>query len=118
MTRRRISSALVGLAASAAVCAALWPHARDASAVVLAQDDPAELSDVQISAALRNNQALVSEQIEAALAAGDADLAGSFAALAREKNIPLGDELSRRVADAVTQENSPAHFAKRFATGL
>ena len=118
MTRRRISSALVGLAASAAVCAALWPHARDAGAVVLAQDDPAELSDVQISAALRNNQALVSEQIEAALAAGDADLAGSFAALAREKNIPLGDELSRRVADAVTQENSPAHWAKRFATGL
>ena len=118
MTRRRISSALVGLAASAAVCAALWPHARDAGAVVLAQDDPAELSDVQISAALRNNQALVSEQIETALAAGDADLAGSFAALAREKNIPLGDELSRRVADAVTQENSPAHWAKRFATGL
>ena len=118
MTRRRISSALVGLAASAAVCAALWPHARDAGAVVLAQDDPAELSDVQISAALRNNQALVSEQIEAALAAGDADLAGSFAALAREKNIPLGDELSRRVADAVTQENSPTHWAKRFATGL
>jgi ATP-dependent protease HslVU (ClpYQ) peptidase subunit len=118
MTRRRISSALVGLAASAAVCAALWPHARDAGAVVLAQDDPAELSDVQISAALRNNQALLSEQIEAALAAGDADLAGSFAALAREKNIPLGDELSRRVADAVTQENSPAHWAKRFATGL
>ena len=118
MTRRRISSALVGLAASAAVCAALWPHARDAGAVVLAQDDPAELSDVQISAALRNNQALLSEQIEAALAAGDVDLAGSFAALAREKNIPLGDELSRRVADAVTQENSPAHFAKRFATGL
>jgi len=118
MTRRRISSALVGLAASAAVCAALWPHARDAGAVVLAQDDPAALSDVQISAALRNNQALVSEQIEAALAAGDADLAGSFAALARERNIPLGDELSRRVADAVTQENSPAHWAKRFATGL
>ena len=118
MTRRRISSALVGLAASAAVCAALWPHARDAGAVVLAQDDPAALSNVQISAALRNNQALVSEQIEAALAAGDADLAGSFAALAREKNIPLGDELSRRVADAVTQENSPTHWAKRFATGL
>jgi hypothetical protein len=67
---------------------------------------------------LRKNQALVSEQIEAALAAGDADLAGSFAALAREKNIPLADELSRRVADAVTEENSSAHFARRFATGL
>jgi ATP-dependent protease HslVU (ClpYQ) peptidase subunit len=118
MKRRRISSALVGLVASVAVCAALWPHARDAGAIVLAQDDPAELADVQISAALRKNQALVSEQIEAALAAGDADLAGSFAALAREKNIPLADELSRRVADAVTEENSSAHFARRFATGL
>jgi ATP-dependent protease HslVU (ClpYQ) peptidase subunit len=118
MKRRRISSALVGLVASVAVCAALWPHARDAGAIVLAQDDPAEFADVQISAALRKNQALVSEQIEAALAAGDADLAGSFAALAREKNIPLADELSRRVADAVTEENSSAHFARRFATGL
>jgi ATP-dependent protease HslVU (ClpYQ) peptidase subunit len=118
MKRRRISSALVGLVASVAVCAALSPHARDAGAIVLAQDDPAELADVQISAALRKNQALVSEQIEAALAAGDADLAGSFAALAREKNIPLADELSRRVADAVTEENSSAHFARRFATGL
>ena len=114
MKRRRISSALVGLVASVAVCAALWPHARDAGAIVLAQDDPAELADVQISAALRKNQALVSEQIEAALAAGDADLAGSFAALAREKNIPLADELSRRVADAVTEENSSAHFARRL----
>ena len=118
MKRRRISSALVGLVASVAVCAALWPHARDAGAIVLAQDDPAGLADVQISAALRKNQALVSEQIEAALAAGDADLAGSFSALAREKNIPLADELSRRVADAVTEENSSAHFARRFATGL
>src|SRR5262245_5525311 len=103
MKRRRISSALVGLVASAAVCAALWPHTRDAGAIVLAQDDPAELSDVQISSALRNNRALLTEQTEAALAAGDADLAGSFAALAREKNIPLADELSRRVADAVAE---------------
>jgi len=123
MKRRRISSALVGIAASAAVCAALWPHARDAATVVLAQDDPAELSDAQISSVLQKNQAqknqaLVGEQIEAALTAGDADLANSFVSLAREKNIPLADDLSRRVADAVAEENSSGHFAKRFATGL
>jgi len=123
MKRRRISSALVGIAASAAVCLALWPHARDAAAVVLAQDDPAELSDAQINSVLRKNQAqknqaLVAEQIEAALAAGDADLANSFVSLAREKTIPVADELSRRVTEAVAEENSSAHFAKRFATGL
>jgi hypothetical protein len=118
MKRGRISSAIVALAASAAICAALWPHARDAGAVVLAQDDPAALADAQVASALRKNRALVAEQIDAALAKGDADLADSFVALAREKNIPLADEQSRRVADAVAQENSSAHFAKRFATGL
>src|SRR5882724_7524431 len=123
MKRRRISVALVGVMASAAVCAALWPHARDAGAIVLAQDDPAELSDVRLDAVLRQNQAAknqadVAAQIEAALAAGDADLANSFVSLAREKNVAVADELSRRVADAVTEEGSSAHFAKRFAMGL
>jgi hypothetical protein len=123
MKRRRISSALVGIAASVAVCAALWPHAREAGSIVLAQDDPADLSDARIDAVFRDNQAqknqaAVAEQIEAALSAGDADLASSFVSLAREKNIPLADELSRRVADAVTEEGSSAHLAKRFATGL
>ncbi len=118
MRRGRISSAMVAFVASAAICAALWPHARDAGAVVFAQDDPAALADVQVASALQKNQALVAEQIDAALAKGDSDLADSFVALARDKNIPLTDEQSRRVADAVRQENSSAHFAKRFATGL
>jgi ATP-dependent protease HslVU (ClpYQ) peptidase subunit len=118
MKRGRISSAIAALAASVAICAALWPHARDAGAVVLAQDDPAALADVQVASALQKNRSLVAEQIDAALAAGDADLAGSFVALAAEKNIPLADEQSRRVADAVAEQNSSSHFAKRFATGL
>jgi hypothetical protein len=123
MKRRQISSALAGIAVSAAVCAALWPHARDAGAVVLAQDDPAELADIRVDSVLRNNpgqknQELIAEHIEAALLAGDADLANSFVSLAREKNIPLADELSRRAADAVTEEGSSAHVARRFATGL
>src|SRR6266581_9229825 len=101
MKRRRISSALVGIAVSAAVCAVLWPHARDAGAVVLAQDDPVELSDVQINAVLQKDQAqksqaIVAERIEAALAANDADLANSFVSLAREKTIPVTDDLSRQ----------------------
>ncbi len=76
------------------------------------------LSDLEINAALRNNHAVVTENIEAALAANDPDLAASFVDLAREKNAPVPDELSRRVADAVAEASSPAHLARRFASGL
>ncbi|HKS20711.1 MAG TPA: hypothetical protein VJS63_16025 [Bradyrhizobium sp.] len=118
MISARLGLALVGMAASAAVGSALWPHARDAYAVLAAQHDPAELSGAQLNSALRNNPALVQENIEAALAAGDADLAGSFAELARANNVALDDGLSKRVDDAVKEEKSTAAFAKRFAVGL
>jgi hypothetical protein len=118
MKRLRIGSALACTAVCAMACALLWPHARDAGAVLAAQDDPAEFSDIQLNSALRNNADVVTQNIEAALAAGDADLAASFVALAGEKNISLDEDLSRRVSDAVAEENSSSHFAKRFATGL
>jgi hypothetical protein len=102
----------------AAACALLWPHARDAGAILAAQDDPVELSDIQLDSALRNNQAVVAENIEAALAANDADLANSFVDLARDKSISVSDELALRVSDAVAEQKSTSHFAKRFATGL
>jgi hypothetical protein len=116
--KRHISVALVAFVASVAALAAVWPRAREATVILAAQDDPAELSDARLNSVLRNNQQVVSDNIEAALAAKDADLANSFVELAREKNIPLGDEQARRVADAVVEENSSAHFAKNFATGL
>jgi ATP-dependent protease HslVU (ClpYQ) peptidase subunit len=118
MKRRRLGLALGGMVVSAAMFAALWPQAREAGAILSAQDDPAELSEVRINSAVRNNQAIVAQNIEAALAANDADLANSFVELARDRNIPLTDELSRRVTEAVAEENSSSHFAKRFATGL
>jgi hypothetical protein len=114
----RIGSALAGMVVCAAAFALLWPHAREAAAILSAQDDPAELADLQLGSALRNNQNIVKENIEAALAANDADLANSFVELAVEQNIPVGDELRQRVSDAVADENSSSHFAKRFATGL
>src|ERR1700738_5725570 len=52
----RIGSALVVMTVSGVALAVLWPHARDAGAILAAQDDPAELSDIQLNSALRNNQ--------------------------------------------------------------
>jgi len=96
----------------------LWPHAREAGRTLSAQDDPVALSDLQINSALRNNQALVAENIEAALKSGDADLANSFVQLAHDNSVGVSDDTSRRVTDAVAEENSSSHFAQRFATGL
>src|ERR1700682_3644626 len=118
MKRTRLSLAVACMVASAAVGAALWPHAREASAILVAQNEPAQLADIGINSALRNNPALIEENIEAALAAHDADLANSFVELAREKNLALDDALSTRVSDAVAEEKSASHFARGFATGL
>jgi hypothetical protein len=114
----RISSALTGIAACSLVLAQVAPHAREAGAVLAAQDDPAALSELKLDAALAQNDRLVQDNIEAALAAGDADLADSFVALARDRNIALPDDLLSRVGDAVKTENSSSHFARRFAAGL
>ncbi|WLA86481.1 hypothetical protein [Bradyrhizobium elkanii] len=118
MNRVRVSLAVVGVAASAAVGAAIWPHARDAGTVLAVRDDPAALADIRLNSVLRNNPALISVNIEAALASGDADLAMSFVELAGEKNIALGDDLTKRVDDARAEQSSTMHFAKGFATGL
>src|SRR6185436_10422849 len=122
MRRLRLGSALAvalaSMALSAAVCAALWPHARDAGAILAAQDEPAQLADLQLNSALRNNPALVAENIEAALAANDSDLAASFVELARDRGIAVSEELTKRVSDAVAESNSTSDMAKRFASGL
>jgi hypothetical protein len=118
MKRLRLGLAVVGMAVSAVACVVLWPQARDAGAILAAQDDPAVLSDLELNSTLRNNGTVVAGNIEAALAANDADLATSFVDLARERNIPLSSELSQQVRDAVAEENSSSHFAKRFASGL
>src|SRR5579863_161166 len=109
---------VAAMVVSGAALAVVWPHARDAFAILSAQDDPAELSDVQLNSVLRNSRNIVADQIEAALASGDAGLAESFVELAREKHVSLPSDLTQRVSDAADEQNSSSHFAKRFAVGL
>jgi hypothetical protein len=118
MKRRRISTALAGVVVSCAIGAAIWPHAREAGVLLSSHDDPVTVADAGINSALRNNRKIVSDNIEPALAHGDADLANSFVALARDRNVAVSDDILRRVADAVAEENSTSHFARRFAAGL
>ena len=118
MKRWRIGLALAAMTVSGAALAAVWPHAREAGAILAAQDNPVELSDIQLNSALRNSQNIVAGQIEGALAAHDSGLAQSFVDLAKAKSVPLPDDLERRVDEAVKDESSASHFAGRFATGL
>ncbi len=114
----RIGFAIAGMALCALTFIALWPQARDAAVILAAQDDPAELSAIQLKSAVRNDPALIEQNAEAALAAGDADLAKSFVDLGGAENIAIPGELSQRVTQAVAEESSTSHFAKNFVTGL
>jgi hypothetical protein len=114
----RLGSTVATGAVFATAFAVLWPHARDAGSTLLAQDDPVELSDHELNSVLRNDQNLIEGNVEAALAAGDPDLARSFVDLAAAKNIGVSAPLSAKVNDAVAKQNSTSHFAKQFATGL
>lgn len=116
--RLRLDTALTGIAVCATVGLLLWPHARDAGAVLLAQDDPVTLADAQVSAVLRRAPDMLAKQAEEALAAKDADLAKSFVDLAEARNVRLPDDLTQRVNEAVAVDASAANFAKRFATGF
>src|SRR5437763_5557469 len=75
--------ALAGMVVCAVFCALLWPRAHDAALILAAQDDPAEFAEARLTSAMRTEPAVVTEHIEAALAADDADLADSFVELAR-----------------------------------
>ena len=118
MKRARPGLAIIGMLASAVLAVLLWPNARESLAVLAVQDDPAGLADLQLNSALRNNPDLVRDNIEAALSAGDADLASSFIDLARTNNVDVSAELSTRVSDAVARDGTSAQFARRFATGF
>jgi hypothetical protein len=118
MKRWRIGLALAAMTVSGAALAVVWPHAHEAGAMLAAQDDPAELSDLQVNSVLRNSQNIMATQIESALAAHDTGLAESFVDLANAKNIALPEDILVRVNQAVEEESTASHFALRFATGL
>ncbi|HEY0329852.1 MAG TPA: hypothetical protein VGC77_12215 [Rhodopseudomonas sp.] len=118
MTRLQSGSALAGTAICIAALLLAWPQARHAGALWDAQDDPAELADLQVSSAVQQAPGLIEHNIEDALAQNDAELAQSLVALAADRGIGVAEELTSRVDTALRAEHSPAQVAKRFASGL
>src|SRR5579883_2882775 len=82
----------------------------------LAADDPVQITDQALDHVLTAQVA--EREINAALAAGDADLAESFVALAADRGLPIEPSLVEKVKSARAEEASFSGTAGRFVHGL
>jgi hypothetical protein len=116
MTLVRIAVPLVFACACLGAALALVPHGVEAQALLYAQDDPVLLADARLSRTF--DAAVAAREIEAALAASDADLASSFLDLARDRGVEVDPALAARVEAANSRSAAATRAGKSFAWGL
>jgi hypothetical protein len=92
------------------------PAGFEAQTLLSLQDDPPGLADHMLD--LRFDATTARREIEAALAADDAELAEGFLALARDRNVPVDADLVRRVEEANALAAASARAAGSFARGF
>src|SRR5438132_288042 len=91
----RIAVALGAVFASAIAALSLVPRGIESEALLYARDNPVALADHHLARSF--NAARANQEIEAALEAGDIDLAISFVGLARDRNVTVDPALVARV---------------------
>jgi hypothetical protein len=106
---------LVALIAAVAI-AMVGPRAVDSAYLLLHRDDPVGLADRVVKTSL--DPAAAQREIEAALAAEDAELAASFLALARGQGVGVDPELVKRVEAANATLARTVQAAGSFAHGF
>jgi hypothetical protein len=94
----------------------LVPLGMEAKSILATEGDPAAIADRALAKSF--DAAVANREIEAALAANDADLARSFLDLAEERGVAIPPALAHRVNAAVQRANSAAAHAESFARGL
>lgn len=114
LLRMRILVIAAGIFGIAAL--ALLPRAIESGWLLLVQDDPVALADRKLARSFNSNAA--TGEIEAALAADDAELAKSFVELARDRNVALAPDLVSKVDAAVEKASSALKTAENFTRGL
>jgi len=114
--RTRLGPALLAAALLAAAAAYVVPRGLDAQALLSIENDPVEIAQRALDDSF--NAGVAQREIEAALAAKDADLAKSFVDLADARHVALDATLTDKVKVAVAEENSARHAAQSFAMGL
>jgi len=116
VTVARIAVPLALAVAFALAARAAAPRAFEAQFLLAAQDDPVALSDHAVAHSF--DAAVAAREIDAALADDDPDLAMSFLALARERNLPIDPALADRVERANARLATAARSLGNFARGL
>jgi hypothetical protein len=109
----RIGLALAAAALLAAVAAYSVPRATE---MLLGLDDPARIARHALND--KFDAGVAEREIEAALAANDADLAQSFVDLAGDRQVTLNPSLVDKVNSATADAATTRHKAKSFARGL
>jgi hypothetical protein len=112
----RIGTPLAWAVACVVVGLLTVPAGLEAGILVTLQDDPPALADHMLD--LSFDASVAGREMEAALAAGDADLAASFLALARDRNVAVDPGLAGRVEAAQAAAGSAGHAIGSFAQGL
>jgi hypothetical protein len=119
MTGWRIALPLVLALAMAGAGWAVVPGALEAGSLIAAEDDPVALADRAVARAF--DATVAAREINAALAAGDADLAQSFLELARDRHVALDPGLVQEVeaanAGTATALRSLGSFTRGLVTG-
>lgn len=116
MRRTRIAPVLLIAAALAGAAWYVVPRGLEARALLAIEDDPVQIADRALDE--KFNATLAQQEIEAALAAKDADLAKSFTELAADRRVALDPALTEKVNVAVAEAASARHAAESFAMGL
>jgi len=92
------------------------PHGIEGAQWLAAQDDPAALSELGLAKGFDAQAA--AREIEAALDAGDVELAESFVALARERGVVLDPGLIGKVEAGATATATTRHSVGQFVRGF
>ncbi len=109
----------LSLLLAAALAIAAWlvlPRGIEAGHWLAAEDDPARLADLGLDRSF--DARVAAREIEAALHAGDVELAESFIALARERNVNVDPTLEATVAAEATSSAAAARGVGRFVRGF
>ena len=112
----RIALPLGAAFACAIAALAVVPRGIEAGTLLAAQDDPVRLADHALDRSF--NADVARREIEAALAAKDADLAQSFLDLARDRKVTVDPALVARVEDANSAQAAAVRAAGSFAQGF
>lgn len=114
--RSRLAPALLACALLAGGAVYAVPRGLEAQHLLAIEDDPAEIADRALDE--KFNATVAAQEIDAALAADDADLAQSFVELSKARGISLDQAQVTKVDAAVAKANSTQASVESFAQGL